>query len=83
MFGKRLEELRVARDLSQLELSRRSGVDQSTISLYEANKRQPGLPILRKLAVALECGVIDLLASPGSSIPQPNHPTAESSAAVA
>lgn len=71
MFGTRLEEVRTARNLTQTELSQLSGVDQSTISLYETHKRQPGLPILHKLAGALKCQVSDLLAAPGSPIPVP------------
>jgi hypothetical protein len=49
------ELLRAAREdsgLSQTDLARRSGVAQSVVSSYEADKRQPALPTLSRLIEA-------------------------------
>lgn len=49
------ELLRTAREdsgLSQTDLARRSGVAQSVVSSYEADKRQPALPTLSRLIEA-------------------------------
>lgn len=52
------EVLRAARTqagLSQAALATRSGVSQSVISVYEASRRQPSLPMLTNLVEAAGC----------------------------
>lgn len=52
------EVLRAARTragLSQAGLAARSGVSQSVISVYEAGRRQPSLPMLTNLVEATGC----------------------------
>ena len=44
-----LREARERAGLTQKQLADRSGIAQSTISAYEAGKREPGLEALRKL----------------------------------
>ena len=41
MFGKRLKELRLERQLTQEELAKELNVSPSTISLYESGNREP------------------------------------------
>ncbi|WP_416359165.1 helix-turn-helix domain-containing protein [Delftia acidovorans] len=53
-FGARLIRARVAEGLSQSDLAASSGIAPAQISRYEADKNQPRLHILRKLAAALD-----------------------------
>ncbi|WP_093125288.1 helix-turn-helix transcriptional regulator [Variovorax sp. OK605] len=48
-----LAALRLKKGLSQAELGRITGLEQSHISRYESGKHEPGLQITRKLANAL------------------------------
>lgn len=49
-FGERLRTLREAAGLSQAKLGRTLSLDKSTISLYEAEKREPSQAVLQKIA---------------------------------
>lgn len=49
-FGKRLQELRLARNLSQEDVAKRLRLHPKTISAYETNIRAPKYEILKKLA---------------------------------
>jgi putative transcriptional regulator len=61
----RLTELRAQKGWSQAELSRRSGVAQSTISRLEAGKLDSvSLPQLEKLAKAFDIHAALLIAHP-------------------
>jgi transcriptional regulator with XRE-family HTH domain len=53
--GIRLRQIRERRGLTQLQLSTRSGVAQSTISQYETGTRSATLKTLRSLAGVLQC----------------------------
>lgn len=54
-LGKRLKEIRLAKGLSAMELSQRSGVARSLISQLETGKRQStGIDTIYRLAHALE-----------------------------
>ncbi|CAJ1000979.1 helix-turn-helix domain-containing protein [Brevibacillus aydinogluensis] len=57
----KIRKLRTAKEWSQMELSRRSGVSQSFINDLEAGNKQPTITTLRKLADALGVSVADLL----------------------
>jgi hypothetical protein len=50
--GAVLREARTRARLSQTDLARRAGVAQSVISMYEADRREPGLNTLTKLIQA-------------------------------
>lgn len=65
-IGKALRILRGARNISMLELARRSGYDKSMLSRIEGGTRTPSLQTLEKLAEALEVDlwVLVLFASP-------------------
>ena len=59
-FPKRLRELMDRSGLNQVELERRSSVDQSTISKYLRGTVEPTLESLMALARALRCSLEDL-----------------------
>lgn len=54
IFGKRLRERREYKNLTQKELADRLFLGESTISFYEAGKRQPKYEILKKIADILD-----------------------------
>jgi uncharacterized protein len=53
--GTVLRAARTGAGLSQAALAARSGVSQSVISVYEAGRRQPSLPMLANLVEAAGC----------------------------
>jgi transcriptional regulator with XRE-family HTH domain len=68
--GETLRRIREDRGWSQAELSRRSGVNQQTISHYEANTRKPKPENLYRLAAALS--VRPEVLNPTVSYPEPD-----------
>ena len=56
-----LERARRAQGLTQVELARLLGVQQSTISQIEQRKRNPSVSLLIRAAAALQTTVDDLL----------------------
>ncbi|MGR3287141.1 helix-turn-helix domain-containing protein [Bacillus sonorensis] len=61
-FGDRLRELRKKRpNLSQKELGKHLGLAESTISMYEQNRREPEYEILIKIADYFEVSTDYLL----------------------
>lgn len=61
-LAERVFGLRAQRGWSQVELSRRSGVTQATISSLEGARRVPTLPTLRKISKAFGIPIRELLA---------------------
>lgn len=57
----KVKELRLKAGLSQNALSKKSGVSQSHISEIEAGIKRVRVDIVRKLAVALDAKVEDLI----------------------
>lgn len=55
-----LRELRKSKGLSQIELSKLSGIRQSTISQYENGSRKPSMSKAKKLADALSVTLDDI-----------------------
>jgi len=56
-FGAVVRQLRVARHMSQWELSERAGVHKNTPGLIERGERSPALETINAIAGALEmCG---------------------------
>lgn len=66
-FAAKLRELRVARGMTQVELARRAQVTASYVTRLEAARAAPGIDLVDRLAVALGCGVVDLL--PTTDVP--------------
>ncbi|CQR74999.1 Antitoxin PezA [Sporomusa ovata DSM 2662] len=52
-LGDKLKKLRKAKQLTMLQLSRLTGIKQSTLSLYENNKQTPSQETVVKLSKAL------------------------------
>ena len=62
--------LRVIRErsgLSQAELGRRTGISQGHISQLEAGEKEPRPDTVARLAAALDCPTITLLAAPSDT----------------
>ena len=59
-FGKRLQELRHKRHMTQGQLAAVINVDVTTIAFIEGGTRFVRLATLRKLALALDVELIDL-----------------------
>lgn len=53
-FGKKIQQLRVGKGMSQEDLAARSGLHRTYISSIERGQRNPSLVNLHKLADALE-----------------------------
>ena len=62
LFGERLRELRVERDLSQERLAELAGLDRNYIGQIERAERNVALVNIVKIAKALEVGVGELFA---------------------
>lgn len=48
-----IKEVRLSKNLSQMELAKKSGISQSYLSELESNKKSPTLRLLCKIAEAL------------------------------
>ncbi len=59
-FGKRLQELRKSREMTQARLAELSGLEIQTISRIESGARFPLKENIEKLASALNCEIKDL-----------------------
>ena len=59
-FGTRLRELRLSREMSQIELARRIGRHQTAIGPYERGEYAPPRDIVERLAVSCRGGVVDV-----------------------
>ncbi|WP_433542310.1 helix-turn-helix domain-containing protein [Neomoorella humiferrea] len=68
-LGERLTALRRERNLTQAELARSLNMAQSTIAMYEKNKRTPDAATLQKLADFFRVSVDYLLGRDESSLP--------------
>ena len=58
---KNLQIIRLARKMTQEELSQRANVNRVNISQYEIGIKNPNLSTVQKLASALECTIEELL----------------------
>lgn len=58
---KGLKKMRTARNLTQGDLSRKTGINRVVISLYESGKREPVMGNAKKIAEALHCSMEDLM----------------------
>lgn len=67
-FGERLREVRLARGMSQRQLSMACTLSQPFISDAEQGRSNPTLATIRELADALEVPAADLLLPPGTAV---------------
>jgi len=73
-FSERLRQLRMRRDLSQMEFSRLIGVSKSSVNMYERGEREPNLEILSRIADFFEVDLDFLLGK--SDIEKKSDPSA-------
>jgi transcriptional regulator with XRE-family HTH domain len=67
-IGRRLEQIRIARSLTQAELSRRAGIGKRTLERIESGRSAQFSTIVRILRVLESIDIIDtLFAEPGNS----------------
>lgn len=59
--GFKIKDIRIKKGLTQKQLGEKCGMYESQIRKYENGKANPKMETLRKIAVALECNVSDLL----------------------
>jgi len=64
-----LEKQRGLKGWTQAYLAEKSGVSQTYISELEAYKKNPTIPIVKKLAAALEITVAELLEDEDNQVP--------------
>jgi ribosome-binding protein aMBF1 (putative translation factor) len=64
-LGENVKRLRAVLDLSQADLAKAIGTDQSAIGLIETKRANPTLMTIEKLAAVLKTTVVDLLRRPG------------------
>jgi transcriptional regulator with XRE-family HTH domain len=61
MRHNRMKEFRLQRNLSQEYIAFNAGISQSHVSKLENNQLHPTLPVLRKIAQALEVELLELV----------------------
>jgi transcriptional regulator with XRE-family HTH domain len=61
LIGKRIQDIRIQRHMTQETLASRIGISKSSISEWEACKRVPRMETLRKIADALGVDVWEII----------------------
>ncbi len=61
MFGERIRSLRIARNLSQVQLAEKLGVSKQSISNWENNNILPSIDMLKNIAIFFSCSTDYLL----------------------
>jgi transcriptional regulator with XRE-family HTH domain len=61
LLGARIREMRTKRGMSQQVLAKRVGIPQTHVSAIELGIQFPNLLTVLRLAVALQCKVVDLV----------------------
>lgn len=60
-IGKNIKIKRIILGMSQLEVSKKSNINQAHLSLIENGKKIASIPILNKIAITLNTTVSDLI----------------------
>ena len=60
-IGKKIKELRKQKKLTQKRLSKLTGIAEITIRQYEADKYNPKMENLQKIANALSVSIVELI----------------------
>lgn len=71
MFGRKLKELRLEKNINQSDLGRIIGISPSTVGMYEREQRFPDKDILLKIADYFEVTVDYLLGRTDERSPKP------------
>lgn len=61
MLGEQIKELRLARNMNQVELAHRLGVSKQSVSNWENNNILPSIDVLKKIALFFSCSTDYLL----------------------
>lgn len=61
LLGRNCRERRISLNMSQAELSQRTGVAASHLSRIENGQGNPTLEVMETIAHALQCRVVDLI----------------------
>lgn len=59
-LGKRINELRIEKSLSQEKLALKANIDRAYMHLIETGKTNVSIELIEKIAVALEISIKDL-----------------------
>ncbi|KEY18584.1 helix-turn-helix domain-containing protein [Kaistella antarctica] len=59
-LGKRINELRIEKSLSQEKLALKANIDRAYMHLIEKGKTNVSIELIEKIAVALEISIKDL-----------------------
>jgi transcriptional regulator with XRE-family HTH domain len=70
LFGARMREIRTKRGLTQQDVAERADIAQTHVSDIELGFKLPNLLTVVRLAIALECKVVDLAAVLDTTDPQ-------------
>jgi transcriptional regulator with XRE-family HTH domain len=62
-FGAAVRGLRTDQGVAQEALAHRAGIERSHMGKIERGEHIPSLPLIFKIAVALECSATDLMAA--------------------
>jgi len=57
----RIKVLRAIKEITQAELSEKTGINQSAISEIESGKRSASIKMLERIAKGLDCKISDLI----------------------
>lgn len=57
----KIKQLRLSRNLTQLEFAQIIGVKRTTLSNWELNRANPSVSILKKIAQYFNCSIEDLI----------------------
>lgn len=72
-IGENIREMRKQMKMTQVELSRLSGIKQATISAIENGRNAPTTPTLELLARAMRCSVSQLINEVMEAKPESNE----------
>lgn len=59
--GKRIQKLRIQNNMTQDKLSKKLGIDRTTLAHYEMGKRTPGIDILWEIADIFGVSIDELI----------------------
>lgn len=60
-IGKRIQKLRIQNNMTQNKLSKKLGIDRTTLAHYEMGKRTPGIDILWEIADIFGVSIDELI----------------------
>ncbi len=60
-FSKRLKELRIEKNLTQVQLGEKTGISQTSVAKWENAERSPSIEYLVELASFFNCSIEYLL----------------------